>query len=101
MSIPTVLITCTAYGQNGIPLVGATFTFTLSHPEVYNGLVVPTNTVVTTNSLGIATANLFPNELGTTSHYIVVGKSSNIFLKGKVFLPNSNSTLEELFEEVS
>jgi hypothetical protein len=54
------------HDQTGEPVPGATFEFILNTPEVYEGYVTPRRTVVTADESGIAEAELWPNQLGST-----------------------------------
>lgn len=69
MSIPKVAVTIKLRKQDGSPFNGATVTATLSHIEIYNGLVIPKRTEGTTDAEGVAILDLFPNERGTEGSF--------------------------------
>jgi len=97
----TTTVTCTLHYPDGTPLGdGTTIEAQLSHLEKSDGFVVPV--VVSAIPVdGIATLELFPNELGSESSYytisIKVGKRT-ISTIGTVVVPNADCDLWEIVE---
>lgn len=100
MSLPTVAVTLTAYDQNGHPVSGARVLAQLNKTEVFSGFVVPERVSALTDALGVATLNLFPNELGASgSLYRVQAWNPDTgarFLDATAAVPNSSCRLEQI-----
>jgi hypothetical protein len=73
MTIPTSAVTATVFGPDGVPVVGAIVTATLSKQEIYQGVVVPRQVDAVTGQDGTCVLSLWPNGLGSLggSFYVV------------------------------
>lgn len=110
--IPTVPVTCIAHDAGGNPIAEAVFTFELVKlndrgqvvkcTERYEGLVAPELVTATADADGVATANVFPNSLGTQgSMYRVAGvnpEDGYRFLYNLAVVPNSACDLHDILE---
>ena len=98
--IPTVKITCTAFGQKGEVLVGARFEAVLDRLEIYNGFVVPEKIYGYTDENGVCVLEVWPNALGANgSGYTIKGwdvVSGRLFLDSRMVVPNSDCILEQI-----
>lgn len=98
-NLPTCLVQCVVYDNDGAPVLGAEVLAKLDRAEVYNGYVVPASTVAFTNADGVCSLALWPNALGATeSSYLIriqtpVGKT----IKLTATVPNvSTANLHEI-----
>lgn len=97
MSAPTVTVTATINSQDGLPIEGATVTMVLDRSEVYQGFVVKESVSATTNALGVALLDVFPNELGTTgSQYKVSIITPEQTIRSTAVVPNSACNLHDI-----
>lgn len=64
-NIPVCLVRCRFSTPDGEPLVGSRVMALLTTPETYNGFIVPQRVEATTDSDGMATLGLWPNQLGS------------------------------------
>lgn len=64
-NIPVCLVRCRFSTPDGEPLVGSRVMALLTTPETYNGIIVPQRVEATTDSDGMATLGLWPNQLGS------------------------------------
>lgn len=65
MSIPTVAVTCRLFDQNGNAVSGGVVKARLTAADYYAGnLIAPEELQATADVNGVATINLFPNEIG-------------------------------------
>lgn len=98
--IPTVPVTCIASDQNGNLVAGAVYTAVLNQPEIYQGFVVPETVTATSNALGIAVLNLWPNALGVAGSMYTIRAvnpdKKNRFLNATVAVPNSPCNLHNI-----
>jgi len=99
MAIPTVTVTAQIDLQNGDPAVGARIIARLDRDDKYNGIIVKRRVIAETDETGLATLELFPNELGDNgSQYdITVITQESTFVK-KAYVPNSDCDLHDVMD---
>lgn len=72
MTLPTCEVSVQLLEPDDTPIAGANVIAHLSTIDIYDGVVVPAEVTARTNSAGVCTLQLFPNELGQTgSRYTV------------------------------
>lgn len=99
MSAPTVTVTATISGQDGLPVEGATVTMVMDRAEFYQGFVVKESVSATTNASGVATLAVFPNALGANgSQYKVTIITPEQTIRSTAVVPNSNCNLHDIMQ---
>jgi hypothetical protein len=99
MSAPTVTVTATISGQDGLPIEGATVTMVMDRAEFYQGFVVKESVSATTNSSGVATLAVFPNALGANgSQYKVTIITPGQTIRSTAVVPDSNCNLHDIMQ---
>ena len=100
-TITTVPVTCRALRPDGTPIAGGTIRFLLSEPDTENGVVVPREVGYTTDSTGMAVAQLWPNSkggAGTTYRVLVNDPLGGITSLGTATVPNSACNLWQIID---
>lgn len=93
MTIATCAVHCSIVDDTGTPVDGATITAKLNSFEVYQGYITPREVQVVTGVDGLATLNLWPNQLGSLSsnYNITITLPDGSILSTTAIVPNTSS----------
>lgn len=100
MALPTRTVTCLLFDQQGATAANARIRFTLSAPEIVNGIVAPEMIEKEADANGVATFDLVPNILGVNgTQYLVKAWNPDTgkkFIDGVCTVPDENCFLHDI-----
>ena len=95
-------VSCQVNDQQNRPVEGAVVSAVLSAMDVHLGYVAPTTVEATTNALGKAVLNLWPNQLGATATFykIRIATPSGRVLRTNAVVPDAPDAQLHLISEL-
>lgn len=98
----TCAVSCQINDQKGQPLAGAVVVATLNSFEVDQGYVAPKSVEATTDTLGKAVLNLWPNQAGALASFykIKITAPNGQILRTKAVVPNAPTAQLHLISEL-
>ncbi len=100
--IPICLVRCRFRAPDGQPLVGSRVIALLTTAETYNGFIVPQRVEATTDSDGMATLGLWPNQLGSraSSYHVKITCGGGSSQSARITVPNVDTIDMHLIAEL-
>jgi hypothetical protein len=98
----TCAVSCQINDQKGQPLAGAVVVATLNGFEIDQGYIAPKSVEATTDALGKAVLNLWPNQAGALASFykVKITSPNGQILRTKAVVPNAPTAQLHLISEI-